>query len=65
MINKWKETFEVKEKCRTCPLYPHCVRIKMCPEERENCTFIQCENKIELIKKTLLQRYNSFKQSKG
>jgi len=47
----------IKDKCHTCPLYPQCVRIKMCPEEHENCSMEQCENKIKLIKRALIKEY--------
>ena len=64
-ISKWKETYQPTQKCFECPLYPQYVRIKMCPEEQENCSYIQCENKIELIKKSLLRKYELYKSSKG
>lgn len=63
-IAKWKDVYEPTQKCFDCPLYPQCVRIKMCPEEREQCSYIQCENKIELIKETLLKVYDDFKLRK-
>lgn len=58
-IQKWKETYPPTSKCFECPLYPQCVRIKMCPEEKEMCTFSHCENKIELIKRALLRKSRS------
>lgn len=58
-----KDKYQPMPKCFECPLYPQCVRIKMCPEERESCTLTQCENKIELIKQALLRKYKSRKQS--
>lgn len=57
MINKWRDTYNIKEKCHTCPLYPQCVRLKMCPEEHENCSTVQCENKIESIKRALIKEH--------
>lgn len=56
-ISKWKEKYQPTIKCNNCPLYPQCVRIKMCPEERNQCSLSQCENRIELIKRSLLQKY--------
>lgn len=56
-ILRWKEQYQPTPKCFKCPLYPQCVRIKMCPEERELCTLSQCENKIELIKRALIKKY--------
>lgn len=61
-IFKWKEVYQPTNKCFVCPLYPQCVRIKMCPEERELCSFTQCENKIDLVRHALLHKYKSFKK---
>lgn len=54
-----KEQYQPTQKCFECPLYPQCVRIKICPEEKAGCSLIQCENKIELIQKALLKEYKS------
>ncbi|MBR6285432.1 MAG: radical SAM protein [Bacteroidaceae bacterium] len=62
-ITKWKEKYPPTPKCYDCPLYPQCYRIKMCPLETDNCTIVKCENRIELIKKALIQKYYSM--SKG
>lgn len=60
MMKKWKETYEASEKCHTCPLYPQCIRIKMCPEEHEYCSMEQCENKINLLRMSLEEAYNRY-----
>jgi radical SAM protein with 4Fe4S-binding SPASM domain len=52
---RWKETYPTTAKCFDCPLYPQCYRIKMCPIEGEQCSWFECENRIELIKSALLQ----------
>ena len=59
-ILRWKEQYQPTNKCFECPLYPQCIRIKMCPVEREMCSWDQCENKIELIKMALVKKYESF-----
>ena len=56
---KWKEPYPITPKCLECPIYPQCIRIKMCPVEREHCSLAECENKIDLIKIALLQKYES------
>ena len=56
-IQRWKEQYQPTLKCINCPLYPQCVRIRMCPEERESCTLSQCENKIELIQRALINKF--------
>jgi len=63
ILAKWKEKFKSTTKCNNCPLYPQCVRLKMCPEERKQCSFVQCENKIHLIEKALLHRYKVYKRN--
>lgn len=60
-ISRWKEQYQPTKKCLECPLYPQCIRIKMCPVEREKCSWDQCENKIELIKMALVKKYESFR----
>ena len=60
---KWKETYQPNPKCLNCPLYPHCVRIKMCPVEKEACSLTQCENKIYLIKRALLKKLKESNES--
>lgn len=61
-ILRWKEQYQPTQKCFQCPLYPQCIRIKMCPTQRELCTLIQCENTIELIQRALVNEFESFKQ---
>lgn len=61
-ILRWKEQYQPIEKCFECPLYPQCVRLKMCPGEKELCSLTQCENKIELIQRALVQAYESLKE---
>ncbi len=56
-ITRWKEKSPLKPKCYDCQLYPQCYRIKMCPVETDDCTLFDCENRIELIKKALVQKY--------
>lgn len=56
---KCKEKYGSSSKCYECPLYPQCVRIKICPAEKGTCSLIECENKIELIKRALLRKCKS------
>lgn len=65
MLNKWKETYKMNEKCHTCPLYPQCVRIKMCPEEHENCSMVQCENKINQLTNSMEVAYHNYIKQKS
>ena len=58
-IKKCKEQYLPTQKCFECPLYPQCVRIKLCPEEKEFCSFTECENKIELIRRALIKKYKT------
>ncbi len=57
VILRCKEQYKPTQKCFECPLYPQCVRITLCPEEKEFCSLIQCENKIELIRRDLVKKY--------
>ena len=58
-ILRCKEQYKPTQKCFECPLYPQCVRITLCPEEKEFCSLTQCENKIELIQRELVKKYKS------
>lgn len=58
-IQRCKEQYLPTQKCFECPLYPQCVRLKLCPGESEFCSFTECENKIELIRRTLVKQYKT------
>ena len=62
--NNWKKTLKEHDKCFSCPLYPQCLRIIMCPEEKEFCSLVQCENKIYLIKLVMKKIYKRFVNNK-
>jgi radical SAM protein with 4Fe4S-binding SPASM domain len=57
IVNKWKETYASTAKCKSCVIYPQCVRIKMCPVSNEECSLTECENKIRLIRNSVIRRY--------
>lgn len=62
-IDIWKEKSKVFKECFSCPIYPQCVRISMCPEEKEYCSLLQSENKIYLIKLAMRKLYKKFVSS--
>lgn len=64
-VRRCKERYMPTSKCSNCPLYPQCLRLKVCPQEKESCSQTQCENKIELIQRALMNKYQSMKRKNG
>ena len=62
-ITRWKKLHQPTQKCFNCPLYPQCTRLIMCPVENTYCSYTNCENKIELIRMSLKDRYLKYKSS--
>lgn len=60
MIDKWKEQCLPEEKCKNCPLYPLCYRIKLCPRESGYCAEYQYEARLQKIKQSLKNTYEEY-----
>lgn len=50
VIQSWKEQMEDQEECKTCPLYPRCIRLKKCEWEQFGCSKADRQLKIQRLK---------------
>ena len=38
VLKMWNERYDKQKECNLCPLYPTCIRIKMCPNQKKHCS---------------------------
>lgn len=60
-LNMWEERYEMQEKCNSCPLYPSCIRIKMCPNQRKHCSDFYQKDRLEFLNIAIEQSYIEWK----
>lgn len=61
MIECFRETQDEIAECASCPLYPNCIRLKMC-EDIELCYPEEREKKLSELKRSMLAEYEKFKK---
>ena len=61
-IQAWKDRYS-SEECDTCVLYPVCIRLKKCFWQEKHCTEHMRKQKIQRLKKQVLNEYYSRKNS--
>ncbi len=59
MLEKFRKHREKIKECYTCSLYPVCIRLEMC-QEQKNCYAEYRESMLDIIKKTVLNEYYKF-----
>lgn len=62
-VAAWKEKCAPLQECDNCAVYPDCVRIKKCPDERE-CNSNEQRIKIMQTHKAMLNTYENYKNKK-
>lgn len=55
-IKLWKERHSSQSECYTCVLYPTCIRIKMCPNQKQQCSDFNRRDRIESLN-TAIENY--------
>ena len=60
MVAKFRERREEIELCNNCPIYPQCIRLKMC-EESATCTPEKVENQVNQIKFAMVRTYEKYR----
>ncbi len=61
VLRQWRERREPEERCRTCAIYPRCIRLKKCVTCVESCSPIErMERKIKL-ERGILNCYEEWK----
>ncbi|MCC8080550.1 MAG: 4Fe-4S cluster-binding domain-containing protein [Lachnospiraceae bacterium] len=61
VVNCWKVIFEPDQACGTCPLFPNCIRLKECFEDRR-CLNYQYEEDISALKASIKNCYRRYKE---
>ena len=60
-LRQWKERRAPWEGCKTCPIYPQCLRLKKCPRDSEHCSAIQRSVWVERQRRAILGAYEDQK----
>ena len=63
MVAKFRERRERIELCDNCPIYPQCIRLKMCGESA-NCTPEKVENQVNQIRFAMMRTYEKYRSGK-
>ena len=63
MVAKFRQRREEIELCDNCPIYPQCIRLKMC-EESANCTPEKVENQVNQIKFAMVRTFEKYRSGK-
>ena len=63
MVAKFRQRRERIELCDNCPIYPQCIRLKMC-EESATCTPEKVENQVNQIKFAMVRTFEKYRAQK-
>lgn len=63
-LKQWSERYERQNECNACSLYPSCVRLKMCPSQKQKCTDFYRNNYMEFLSVAIDHRYKEWKNHK-
>lgn len=58
-IERWKEKYPISTACNSCALYPTCLRLKNCPDIKEECDINERTIKEYYLKMKLLNMYQN------
>ncbi len=61
VLRQWKERCAPWEGCKTCPIYPQCLRLKKCPRDSECCSSIERSIREERLRRAVLGAYEEQK----
>lgn len=63
-LKMWSERYERQKECNTCPHYPSCIRIKMCPNQKQTCSDFYRKNYIDFLYIAIEHYYREWKSPK-
>lgn len=63
-VQMWKERYERQKECDSCPLYPSCIRIQMCPNQKTYCSDFYQKDRLESLSAAIEHCYLEWKNSK-
>lgn len=61
VLQQWKERKPPVEACKTCAIYPQCIRLKKCPSWEEQCSPVEQSLRIERRRRAILGAYKEWK----
>ena len=61
VLRQWRERKPYEDKCRTCVVYPQCVRLKKCTSRVENCSPIERSYREDKLRRAVLRVYEEWK----
>lgn len=64
VLKRWNERYDRQKECNSCPLYPSCIRIKMCPNQKERCSDFYRKDRMESLSIAIGHCYNEWKTHK-
>lgn len=65
VLKNWAERYERQEECNSCVLYPSCIRIKMCPNQKKYCSQFYRQDRLESLNNAIEQYYIEWKNQKS
>lgn len=65
MLKMWNERYDRQKECCSCPLYPTCIRIKMCPNQKEHCSEFYRKDRMESLSIAIGHCYKEWKTHKS
>lgn len=57
----WSERCDRQKECNSCPLYPTCIRIKMCPTQKKHCSDFYRKDRMESLNMAIEHYYKAWK----
>lgn len=64
VLRQWRERRPAEALCRTCDLYPRCVRLKRCVIRTETCSPVEREGMRLGLRQGILEAYEEWKASR-
>ncbi len=63
MVARFKQREQLPDSCNSCANYPDCIRLEKC-EDRDKCTSVYKDERLNLIHEQMCQTYNAWKEWK-
>ena len=64
MLKMWSERHDRQKECNSCPLYPTCIRIKMCPNQKKKCSDFYRRDRMQSLNTAIEHCYKEWKTHK-
>lgn len=64
VLQMWDERYNRQKECNSCPLYPTCIRIKMCPNQKKYCSDFYRKDRMESLNIAIEHCYKEWKTLK-